>query len=408
MEIQFCKKCFYAETHPLGIVFDENGICSGCKIHNEKFTLDWDSRYTKLKNIIRKYKSKKNYYDCIVPVSGGRDSFYIVHHVKKLGLNPLLVNYNNYFSSDVSYKNLSNLRTIFDCDILIKNINPIKIKKITKYTLTQYGNIYWPVIAGYTVFPVQVAKQYKIPLIILGCNQGLEQVGMYSHKDEIEMSKRYRKNHDLFGVDAHDLITNQNFLQEKDVCEFFYPTDDEINNIGIRGIYLGNYIKWDIKKQSELMIKKYKYKTHSFARTIDCYDYVDCQNYMNLHDLLKLYKHGYSKITDHLTREIRYGRIDRRTGLKIIKKLELKKPEGVNLFCDWIGIDKDSLDFVLNKHRNLKFWKQVDLDRWIFNGWSKQIQITEKNKKINKINFISNSIIKSDKLYHTIAKGWPL
>jgi hypothetical protein len=129
---------------------------------------------------------------------------------------------------------------------------------------------------------------------------------------------------------------------------------------------------------------------------------------MNLHDLLKIYKHGYSKITDHLTREIRYGRIDRRTGLKIIKKLELKKPERVNLFCDWIGIDKDSLSFVLDKHRNSKFWKQVDVDKWIFNGWSKQIKVTEKNKKIKKINFISNSSIKRDKLYHTIAKGWPL
>lgn len=406
--MKFCKICFYADTHPLGLIINSDGVCSGCTVHSEKFKIDWHSKYKKLFKIINKYKSKKNFYDCVVPVSGGRDSFFIVYQVKKLGLNPLLVYYNSYFSSEISFKNLSNLRTVFDCDILVKNINPIKIKKITRYTLTQFGNIYWPVIAGYTVFPVQVAVNYKIPLIIWGCHQGLEQVGMYSHHNEVEMSKRYRKNHDLFGVDAKDLITNENFLTENDIHEFLYPSDDKINNIGVRGIYLGNYIKWDIKKQSELMIKNFKYKTHRFSRTVDCYDYVDCQNYMNLHDLLKLYKHGYSKVTDHLTREIRYNRVSKSFGYKIIKKFEQNKPYGINVFCKWLGIDKDSLDFILDKHRNPNFWQQIDVDKWIFNGWSKQNNFYGNEKKINEINFISNSKLDKNNDYLTISKGWPI
>ena len=80
--IKFCKKCLYPSTHPLGLIFNKDGICSGCLVHQEKFSLDWDFRLNKLKKIFKKYSSKKNNYDCIVPVTGGTDSFFIVHIVK--------------------------------------------------------------------------------------------------------------------------------------------------------------------------------------------------------------------------------------------------------------------------------------------------------------------------------------
>ena len=80
----FCKRCLYSSNHPLGLILDSDGICSGCRIHEEKDSLDWSYRFEKIKNIIKTYKSKKNNYDCIVPVSGGQDSYYIVHLVKNI------------------------------------------------------------------------------------------------------------------------------------------------------------------------------------------------------------------------------------------------------------------------------------------------------------------------------------
>ena len=145
---------------------------------------------------------------------------------------------------------------------------------------------------------------------------------MGSHHNEVEMSRFYRKNHDLFGVEAENLIENSNSINEEDIYEFLYPDDHTINKIGIRGIYLSNYIKWDPKSQHELMIKKYRYNTKKFSRTFDTYDHVDCVNYMNLHDFLKLVKHGYSKVTDHVTREIRHKRLNKYSGLNLIKKYE--------------------------------------------------------------------------------------
>jgi N-acetyl sugar amidotransferase len=409
MEIKFCKNCFYSTQHPLGLTIDQNtGICSGCLIHKEKYKINWIEKLSKLKKIVKEYKSKNNFYDCIVPVSGANDSFYILYLVKQLGLNPLLVSYNHYFNTDIGIKNLANLKTIFDCDLLTLNVSPKKVKKITKHTLVNYGNMYWPAIAGKTVFPIQIAYKYKIPLIIWGAHQGLEQVGMFSHNHEVEMSRWYRKNHDLFGIEAEDLIKTDGLVKEEDVIEYLYPDEKDLNSIGVRGIYLGNYIKWDVKSQHERMVKKFKYKSISFQRTIDAYDHVDCFNYMNIHDLLKIYKHGYSKITDHVTREIRYNRISRFQGLQVIKKYEIKKPEFISLFSKWLDIDTDSLIFLLNRFRNKNYWKKVDINEWIFNGWSKKISIKNENLKLSKkLTFNHNSAI-SFKQYITVGKGWPL
>ena len=135
MKIKECKRCLYKSTHPLGITIDDDGICSGCRIHEEKDFLNWDERWIKLKEIIKPYKSTKNNYDCIIPVTAANDSYFIIHLAKnKLGLNPLLVSYNKYFNTPLGIRNLSNLRIKFNCDILIQNINPLSVRKITKET----------------------------------------------------------------------------------------------------------------------------------------------------------------------------------------------------------------------------------------------------------------------------------
>jgi len=411
MEIKQCKRCLYTSQHPLGITFDQEGICSGCRIHEEKDFLNWDERWDKLKKLVKNYRSKdRNNYDCIVPVTGAQDSYFIVHLVKnKLKLNPLLVTYNKYFNTALGIRNLSNLRIKFNCDILIQNINPNSVKKITRETFRRFGNIYWHCLAGQTVFPVQIAVRYKVPLIIWGAHQGLEQVGMFSHEHEIEMTKRYRKDHDLMGFDADDLLMIDNNLNEEDIWQYRYPSDFELNETGVRGIYLGNYVRWDPKAQHEEMIKTYDYMTASFNRTFDCYDYLDCYNYMDLHDLLKLYKHGYSKVTDHACREIRFGRLDRIKAKNLVCFYQHKELKYLNLFSEWLGIPIKSLDIILNQFRNKEFWNEYPMGEWNFKKFdektseSNDISLKENQK------FLSNNFLGLDSSneYIIFGKGFP-
>lgn len=400
--LQVCKKCLYSSNHPLGITFDENGICSGCSIHKEKDTLNWNQRFKILERIVKPYRSKKNYYDCIVPVDGSHDSHYIVHVVKKLlKLNPLLVTYNKYYNTDIGVRNLSNLRVKFDTDILFLNVNPDKVKKITKYTLTKFGNIYWHCIAGQTVFPVQISVKYKIPLIIWGAHQGIEQVGMFSYQDEVEMTRRYRKDHDLFGIEADDLVQSYNNINHDDIFEYIYPSFKELNKIGTRGIYLNNYIRWDPKAQNELMIKKYNYKTIKLNRSFDKYEYIDCFNYLGIHDYLKKIKHGYSKVTDQAIREIRFNRLKRTNAIQLIKHYESQKIKNQKQFADWIGMDESSLKLIMHS-----FKQKFDAVNFYKNR-NNNFNLTKSIRKFEKTFFLNpNKKNYQYQKYITFGKGF--
>lgn len=371
-EPKTCRRCLYTTAHPLGLTLDEEGICSGCRIHEEKDRLDWQERWHKLESLVAPHRNcDGSNYDCIVPVTGANDSHYIVHLVKnRLGLHPLLVTYNKYFNTPLGIRNLANLRIRFNCDILIQNVNPVSVKKITRATLRRFGSIYWHCLAGQTVFPVQTAVRYKVPLIIWGAHQGLEQVGMFSHEHEVQMTRRYRKDHDLMGFEADDVLSNFDTLTEEDIWQYRYPDDRELNEIGVTGIYLGNYVRWDPKAQHEQMIRDYGYRSAHFGRTFDSYDFVDCFNYMDLHDLIKLYKHGYSKVTDHACREIRHGRLTREQGLTLVRQQEQAPLRYLDLFCEWLGVTPRGLQFMLDQHRNPRHWTEVLPGNWKFHGCS--------------------------------------
>ena len=215
--MQLCNRCLYSSIHPLKITFNQDGICSGCLIHEEKDLIDWNEREGKLKKIFAEYKNRsgKN-YDCIIPVSGARDSYFIVHKTKNIyGMNPLLVTYNKQYNTPVGVRNLANLRIKFNCDIMTLTVSPKIVKRITRGTLRKLGSMYWHCLAGQTVFPVQIAVNLNIPLIVWGAHQGVDQVGMFSHLDEVEMTRKYRKEHDLMGYEAKDLIDDFDHITEK-------------------------------------------------------------------------------------------------------------------------------------------------------------------------------------------------
>ena len=358
--MKYCTRCVNPENHAYGITFDDLGVCSGCRVHEEKDSINWVLRRKKLKKILSKYKkNSQNNFDCIIPVTGGSDSFFIVNVIKnEFKLNPLLVTYNSHYNTKIGIRNLAKLQTVFDCDLLTLTVDPNLVKKITKYTLSNYGSIYWHVMAGQTSFPVQTAVRYKIPLIIWGVNGISDQVGMFSHLDEAEMTERCRNEHILMGIKPEDLITKSSGISRKDIQSFIYPYDNEIEKIALRGIYLSNYIRWDSKLQHEKMIKDYNYETTLQTRTFNTYEDAHCFLSADLHDYIKHLKFGYSKVYDHASREIRLKRFSRDYAIKMIKKYSFKFPKKIKYFCDWLDISKLQLIKNIEKFRNKLIWKK--------------------------------------------------
>ncbi len=407
--LMHCRRCLYTTAHPLGLVLDAEGICSGCRVHEEKDRLDWAERWNRLERLVAPYRSRSGEtYDCIVPVSGAGDSHYIVHLVKeRLGLNPLLVTYNKYFNTSLGIRNLANLRIRFDCDLVQQNVNPHSVKKITRTTLREFGSLYWHCLAGQSVFPVQTAVRYRVPLIVWGAHQGLEQVGMFSHEHEVEMTRRHRRDHDLMGREADELLSLFDTLKEEDIWQYRYPDDAALANIGVRGIYLGNYVRWDPKAQHEQMIEQHGYGSAGVARSFDTYDHVDCWNYLDLHDQLKLFKHGYSKVTDHACREIRHGRLSRQQGLALVRRHELSAAQHAGKFCEWLGMDASGLRFLMDRHRNPRFWRETAPREWQFAGWSTFAGPHDERTKAP--TFEANDVLAHRGIdgYVTVGKGHP-
>lgn len=364
--MNYCKRCLYPENHPLNIILDDDGVCSGCRVHEEKYILDWKEREKKFTKILDAYRDKSgNAFDCIIPVSGGKDSYFMVHVATKVyGLNPLLVTYNHEYNTKIGIRNLANLLTVFDCDYLNYTLDPDFIKKLTRHSLKKLGSMYWHVLAGMLTFPVQAAVKFKIPLIIWGVNGWSDQVGMFSHLDEVEMTKKVRKEHGLMGFDAEDMIDEGAGITRGDVQPFIYPFDDELERVGVKGIYLGNYIRWDSKKQHELMIELYGYETALQERTFNTYEDVDCFHSAGTHDYIKFLKYGYGKATDHAVREIRLKRMTREEGIEMVRTYDLKRPKDLDIFLKWIGMSEREFYACIDSHRDPRIWKKDKSGKW--------------------------------------------
>jgi N-acetyl sugar amidotransferase len=326
-------------------------------VHEEKDRLDWRIRLARLREIVEGYRNQSgNNYDCVVPVSGGRDSYFTVHTVvKTLGLNPLLVNYNHEFNTKIGIRNLANLYTVFDCDAVQYTVDPTLLRQITRHTLMQYGNMYWHVLAGNQTFPVQVAARFKIPLVIWGVHGWIDQVGMFSHLDEVEMAKKNRKEHALFGVDVEELAADSG-LPRSELARFEYPSDKEIESVGIRGIYLNNFIHWDAKKQHEDMIRLYGYETAVQQRTYNTYEDVECFHLAGTHDYVKFLKHGYGKVSDHASRDIRLKRLTREKGIEQVRRYQNVVPDDLGLFLKWAGMTEGAFYDAVARFRSGRVW----------------------------------------------------
>lgn len=339
MKITYCKKCLNPSNHPLGIYFDKHGVCGGCNVHEEKYKINWDH---KLKILNEFFDKKKNsFYDCVIPINGNGDDFFVTHFVKKvLRLNPLLITYNNHFNTKIGIRNTSRLIASLDCDHINMTLNPQVVKKITKKSFELIDDIYWHVLSGNQSFPIQIALKMNIPVIIWGVNGWLEQVGKFSHHDNAEMNKRIWEEFSLRNL-SYKKILNKLELCSRDLAPLIYPSLQEIYKKKLKGIYIGNYILWDSKKQTEEMIRLYGYETIKQERTHNTYESIYCRINAGTHDLIKFLKYRYGKVIDHINRDIRFKRISREESKYIVNKYQNIIPKDLDTFCNWGKFNKN-------------------------------------------------------------------
>ena len=296
-----CSKCVMPETAE-SLKFDDEGCCSVCKqIDQQKHKVDWEERATEFEKILDKYKGKGK-YDCIVPFSGGKDSTFILWFlVTQKKLKPLVVRFDHGFYRENLQENTQRTIDKLGVDFMNFRANPKIVKMIMLESLIRRGDFCWHCHVGVAAYPVKVAIEQKIPLLILG-EPSAEYGSFYSY-DEIEKIsvERFNKMANL-GINAEDMygMIKDRFKNEKidprDLDPFKYPTQEELNKNNILGIYLGNYVPWDVKKQVEIIKRELGWRGDEVEGIPPEYNYEKIECYMQgVRDYLKFIKRGFGR-----------------------------------------------------------------------------------------------------------------
>ncbi|OUC13644.1 MAG: LPS biosynthesis protein [Alkalinema sp. CACIAM 70d] len=377
MGVQYCKKCVYPAISATPLTFDDRGVCSGCRVHEQKAKIDWQQRWQWLKELTDEYRSESN-YDILIPVSGGKDSYFQTHiAVKELGLKPLLVTYhgNNYLPE--GEYNLYRMREVFDCDHIIVRPGIDVLIKMNRLGFKLQGDMNWHGHCGIFTVPIQVAVRYKVPLILWGEHGFMDLGGMYSYNDLVEFTAKFRLEHALRGYDWQDFTDEgleklgrpelKEGLTAKDLLWAQYPSDDEIDEVGVRGIYLSNFVNWEANDHTQLMIDLYGWKPaqQPFERTYRTMSNLDDMHENGIHDYLKFIKFGYGRGTDHACKDVRAGVMTREEAIEKVKQYDPVKPRrDLERWLEYVNMTEAEFDAICDTFRDRRVWR-IEHGEWV-------------------------------------------
>lgn len=369
MNIRYCKKCVFPETKP-DLFFNEEGVCSACVASEQKdANIDWELRRKDFEQIIEHYRLKQGQpgYDCLIPVSGGKDSTYQAYFMKEVyKMNPLCVCFETTNITEIGQRNIDNISKMgIDVIYFKKNYNAYRSMVVEGFK--RVGDEMWPNHLGIFTVPIHFAVKFNIPLVIWGENSQMEYGGPFDSIHMRHLNRRWMEEFGgLLGNRIQDMI-GVDGLTEKDLTPYFYPSDEDIERVGVTGIFLGHYFFWDARKQLELVKQHgFSVKEHGPVEgTYTNYENLD-EKMHGLHDYLKFVKYGFGRATDHACIDIRNKRITREEGLKLVKQYDGKYPHyAVNEFVKYSGMSKEKIDAVIDSFTNTILFQQDDNDKFL-------------------------------------------
>lgn len=378
--MKFCKRCVMPSTKP-DLQFDHEDICSACRYYERRTEKDWKQRQTELISVVEKYKGQNKNWDCIVPVSGGKDSHFQVIKMMELGINPLCVTSTTCDLSDIGRRNIENIKNL-GVDYLEFTTNPRVRRKINKIGLTQVGDISWPEHLTIFTIPVRVSVQYNIPLIVWGENSQDEYGGPAADSENNVLSRRWLEEFGgLLGLRVTDLVGMEG-ISERDLIAYHYPTDEQLKKTGTTGIFLGYYMPWD-GYSNVLLAQAFGFESYKQPTETGMVNYENLDNHQaGIHEYFKWLKFGFGRVSDQASLHIRRNRITRADGMKIVKEREGNFP--------WTYLGKPIEDILKPIDVSIdEFIKICDrfTNRKIFQTDAKGNLIKDKTGKLKKIKF---------------------
>lgn len=323
--LRYCTQCVMPDTKP-DLHFDEHGVCHACRSFEQRKQVDWDARRRELDEILARYRSPDgSNWDCIVPVSGGKDSTYQVVRMLQLGLNPLCVTSTTCDLSELGRVNIENIKQL-GVDYIEMSPNPRVRARLNRIGLTEVGDISWPEHVGIFTIPVRAAVQYKVPLIVWGENSQNEYGGPAAAADNNVLNRRWLEEFGgLLGMRVSDLV-GMDGIEQRHLIPYSYPSDEDLAAVGVTGLFLGHYLPWD-GYSNALIAQANGFQTYDKTVEGSLVNYENLDNHQTgIHDYFKFLKFGFGRATDIACLHIRRGRLTRQDGLDAVARLDGKFP----------------------------------------------------------------------------------
>ena len=362
--VKYCRNCVYPTSSAVPLTLDESELCSGCRVTNLREEVNWERREIAFRRLLNEYRSKDDRnYDCIIPVSGGKDSYYQIHLVKNIcEMNPLLVTYHGNNYTEAGLRNLLNMREVFGVDHIFFTPSIRTLKTMNRLGMHIMGDMNWHAHAGINTYPIRVAVQNKVPLMIWGEHGFMDLGGMHSYNDFVEFTYRFRHEHALRGFEWHDFLEKAPMYEEKlhanELIPWMYPSDSDIEEVGVRGVYVSNYFRWDANDHSKLVVKEYGFEPSDqpFDRTYRTMSNLDDMHENGIHDYMKFVKFGYGRASDHVSKDIRAGLMTRDKGIEFIQQMDPIKPSDLKRWLEYVGWSEEQFDLVADRFRDPRVW----------------------------------------------------
>ncbi len=354
---QYCSKCILPDTRP-GLTIKPDGICNACHSSLEKEEkIDWSAREKSFQKLVEEVKQKDYDYHCLIPVSGGKDSHWQVIKCLEYGLHPLCLTWKTPARTEIGRKNLKNLISL-GVDHVDFQVNPKTESKFMLQALKKYGNPAVSMHMGLFNIPLNFAVKFNIPLVVWGENSAFEYGGQEEEHKGFSINSDWIKKYGItYNTVAEDWISRE--LTKEELTPFFRPSDQELQEKGIRGIFLGYYFNWD-PETSLRAARLNGFQVREAGPKVGLYNYADIDDdFISITHYIKWYKFGMTRLFDNLSLEIRNGRLSRTEALDILRRQGTQRPdEDIEKFCKFTKISRKRFFEILERFRNQDIWLQ--------------------------------------------------
>jgi N-acetyl sugar amidotransferase len=370
-DLVYCKQCVLPNTRP-NLEIMEDGVCNACHGHKQKEDIDWAKREQELLKLISTVKKRSSGYDCIIPVSGGKDSTWQVKKCKEYGLNILAVTWRTPGRTSLGQENLDNLINL-GVDHIDYTINPEVEKKFMYKTFKETGSSAVPMHLSIYTLPLKIAVDFNIPLVIWGESPAMEYGGKDKERNDEKLDVNWMKRHGILqGKLATDWIGDD--LSRKELEPYLIPDAEKLKRVDVQSIFLGYYLEWDPEVSLKASLES-GFKVRKEGPKLGYYNYadIDC-DFISVHHHFKWLKFGFTRLFDNLSIEIRNERMTRSEAIEKVKKIGLQIPhDDIKKYCEFIGMKESEFREIEDSYRNLDIWSRENgvwkLNNFLINDW---------------------------------------